>query len=243
MMPDDYVVSGNLVALKEEGSSLGCEPLKNNYDGKVLLIDRGECLFTIKVRNAEKAGAVGVLIRCDDNNPFNPGWDGNSALPTIISGMVSKSDGTNLMNKYKGKLVKFGLQSGTPYPTSPTVPSTYPTTYPPTVTQCETILKKKQCRKKNYCIWKGGRQGFCMGKQTKPPTTFVPTTSGPNPPSDNICDEITRETPNIRKRRKKCKKEKKCRFDTATKTCMVKGRLLGSDDNESSKDEPENNIM
>lgn len=47
-------------------TSDGCQPL-DDLDGKIAVIDRGQCLFLDKVQHAEAAGAVAVLIL--DNTP------------------------------------------------------------------------------------------------------------------------------------------------------------------------------
>ena len=61
----------------------GCSPLSNvaQVAGKIALIDRGTCGFTIKVKNAQNAGAIGVIIA--DNAPGNPPAGLGGADPTI----------------------------------------------------------------------------------------------------------------------------------------------------------------
>ena len=61
----------------------GCSPLSNGAQvaGKIALIDRGTCGFTIKVKNAQNAGAIGVIIA--DNAPGNPPAGLGGADPTI----------------------------------------------------------------------------------------------------------------------------------------------------------------
>ncbi|HEU0295929.1 MAG TPA: S8 family serine peptidase [Anaerolineales bacterium] len=65
--------------------------------GQIALINRGTCTFSIKIRNAQTAGAVGAIIV---NNVFGPpismGSDGTANQPTIPGVMVSKSDQTSL---------------------------------------------------------------------------------------------------------------------------------------------------
>ena len=60
-------VSGNLamVADGSENSTLGCESLINGNEisGNIAVVDRGECYFSEKVKNAQIAGAVAVLGR------------------------------------------------------------------------------------------------------------------------------------------------------------------------------------
>ena len=47
-----------------EPTSNGCEPFVNGaaVSGNIALVDRGACAFTIKVANAQAAGATGVLV-------------------------------------------------------------------------------------------------------------------------------------------------------------------------------------
>ncbi|MFC7519378.1 PA domain-containing protein [Xanthomonas populi] len=81
-------------------TSDGCEtPFVNAADvaGKVALIDRGTCAFAIKVQNAQRNGAVGVIVA---NNAADVQTMGNAAPPitdiTIPAIMVSQADGARL---------------------------------------------------------------------------------------------------------------------------------------------------
>lgn len=75
----------------------GCEPLTNAaaVSGRIALIDRGNCDFTVKVRNAENAGAIGVLIANNTNDPIFAlgGSDGSLSIP---AGMVTRQTGLSL---------------------------------------------------------------------------------------------------------------------------------------------------
>jgi hypothetical protein len=48
----------------------GCEPILNNLNGKIALIDRGSCAFVTKALNAQAAGAKGVVVA--NNVPGGP---------------------------------------------------------------------------------------------------------------------------------------------------------------------------
>ena len=60
-------ITGNLV-LVDDGTALnpnlGCNPAVNSGEiaGNIAVIERGSCFFDIKVKNAENAGAIAVLV-------------------------------------------------------------------------------------------------------------------------------------------------------------------------------------
>ncbi|MBA3818121.1 MAG: M36 family metallopeptidase [Deltaproteobacteria bacterium] len=74
----------------------GCEALPaGTLTGKIAVVDRGFCAFTVKVRNAQAAGAVGVLIaNTTAGASFSPG--GTDRKVKIPSAMVSQADGATL---------------------------------------------------------------------------------------------------------------------------------------------------
>jgi hypothetical protein len=63
--------------------------------GKIAIIDRGTCGFTVKVKNAQNAGAVGVVIA---NNAAGapPGLGGSDPTITIPTVSVSQASGVTL---------------------------------------------------------------------------------------------------------------------------------------------------
>lgn len=74
----------------------GCEtPFANAaaMAGKIALVDRGYCAFTIKVKNAQLAGAIGVIVA---NNAASglPGMGGSDATITIPSLGTTQAAGT-----------------------------------------------------------------------------------------------------------------------------------------------------
>lgn len=93
-------VTGGVVAANDDGNSSGpsttdgCTPLTNAADiaGRIALIDRGECTFVVKSKNAQNAGAIGVIIA---NNVAGaaPGMAGDDPTITIPVVSVSKQDG------------------------------------------------------------------------------------------------------------------------------------------------------
>ncbi len=79
-------------------TSDGCEVATVALTGKIAIVDRGTCNFTVKVLNAQKAGAVGVIIANNDGSAaFAPG--GTDRKVKIPSGMVSLADGTTLKGR------------------------------------------------------------------------------------------------------------------------------------------------
>jgi minor extracellular serine protease Vpr len=73
----------------------GCTPITTTLTGKIALIDRGVCTFTTKIRNAQTAGAVGVLVANNvAGDPTAMAHDGTDPFPTIPAAMLSKNDGT-----------------------------------------------------------------------------------------------------------------------------------------------------
>jgi len=72
----------------------GCTTISGSLSGEIALIMRGTCTFSTKIRNAQTAGAIGVII---SNNVFGDpiamGQDGTPSQPTIPAVMVSNTNG------------------------------------------------------------------------------------------------------------------------------------------------------
>ena len=77
--------------------------------GKVAIIDRGTCGFVVKVKNAQNAGATGVIIA---NNAAGsaPGLGGADATIVIPTVSVSQADGVTLKAGVAAS-VKYGSRS------------------------------------------------------------------------------------------------------------------------------------
>jgi minor extracellular serine protease Vpr len=72
----------------------GCTSITNNISGKVALIARGTCTFSTKIRNAQTAGAIGVLVSNNvAGDPIAMAQDGTPKQPTIPAAMVSQGNG------------------------------------------------------------------------------------------------------------------------------------------------------
>jgi hypothetical protein len=86
--------SGEIVRLTDgdavnSGSEFdGCEAATNPeaLAGKIAIIDRGSCAFTVKVNNAQDAGAIGAIVvnNVDDGTPAPMGGDDpNVTIPNV----------------------------------------------------------------------------------------------------------------------------------------------------------------
>ena len=71
--------------------------------GRIALVDRGSCTFTVKTANAQAAGAVGVLVASDDVSSLPPmgGSDPTSSI-TIPSYGISQGLGAAMRNAIGG---------------------------------------------------------------------------------------------------------------------------------------------
>jgi hypothetical protein len=111
------VVTGNnfgaLATVPADPAGAACAPLTAAtaaaVAGKVAIIDRGTCAFTIKAKNAQNAGAVGVIIA--NNAPgAAPGLGGSDATIVIPTVSVSQADGVTL-KQVVVDAVKYGSRS------------------------------------------------------------------------------------------------------------------------------------
>ena len=77
-------------------ASDGCEASTTSLTGKVAIVDRGTCNFTVKVYNAQQAGATAVVIvnNVAGGGAFAAG--GTDRKVKISSAMVSLEDGATL---------------------------------------------------------------------------------------------------------------------------------------------------
>ncbi|MEO8010302.1 MAG: PA domain-containing protein [Dokdonella sp.] len=106
-------VSANVVLVDDGAGTLsdGCEfPFANSaaIPGRIALIDRGICTFTVKVKNAQLAGAVGVLI---GNNVASglPGMGGSDVTITIPSLGITQALATSIKSNLPGTNATLGI--------------------------------------------------------------------------------------------------------------------------------------
>ena len=72
----------------------GCSAISTNLTGEIALIARGTCTFSTKIRNAQTAGATGVLVYNNVlGDPTAMAKDGTPNQPTIPAVMVSRTNG------------------------------------------------------------------------------------------------------------------------------------------------------
>jgi PA domain len=87
--PANPPLQAQVVAAQDAGGASnldGCEPIVNSVGGRIALVDRGICAFTTKVKNAQNAGALAVLMANDA--PDSPptaigGFDPTIAIPSV----------------------------------------------------------------------------------------------------------------------------------------------------------------
>ena len=86
----NFSFSGALVLVNDGVPSItdGCDAIVNDITGQIALIDRGACNFAVKAKNAQNAGAIGVIIANNAANPNVPaptlgGGDPNVTIPVL----------------------------------------------------------------------------------------------------------------------------------------------------------------
>jgi minor extracellular serine protease Vpr len=86
-----------VVAGSTNGLDTACSPVSVDLSGDIALISRGVCTFSAKIRNAQDAGAVAVLVANNvAGDPVAMASDGTPNQPTVPAYMVSLNDGQDL---------------------------------------------------------------------------------------------------------------------------------------------------
>ncbi|HEX9091223.1 MAG TPA: S8 family serine peptidase, partial [Anaerolineales bacterium] len=92
--PQTYSQPGDLAFFSLADEGCAAYPA-DTFAGKIALINRGTCGFVVKVKNAQDAGALGVLM-INNSNAFPVTMGGTDATITIPSMMTSLAVGTSL---------------------------------------------------------------------------------------------------------------------------------------------------
>src|SRR5882672_560820 len=92
------LTSGGVTANVAQASPAdGCAAIGAAVSGKIALIDRGPtgspCAFVVKAKNAQDAGAVGVIIADNVSSSSPPGMSGSDPTITIPSVSITLADG------------------------------------------------------------------------------------------------------------------------------------------------------
>lgn len=95
-------VTGEVMPVIDTAPNLGlaCNPLSGlnamAVNGKIAVVDRGVCGFTVKVKNAQLAGAIGVVIVDNAAGAPPPALGGTDDTITIPAVRITLSDGNAL---------------------------------------------------------------------------------------------------------------------------------------------------
>lgn len=95
---EDLTATLAVVAGATNGLSTACNgQALGDLTGKIALISRGVCSFSEKIRNAQTAGAVAVLVANNTaGDPSAMGSDGTANQPTVPAYMVALNSGQEL---------------------------------------------------------------------------------------------------------------------------------------------------
>jgi hypothetical protein len=95
--PTNFDVTANVMLAADAGGlSDGCNAIVTAFAGAVALVDRGTCSFSVKTKNAQLAGASGVLMANNAPNVAPPGMSGTDATITIPTLSITQEAGTAL---------------------------------------------------------------------------------------------------------------------------------------------------
>ncbi len=94
-------------------NTLGCDPFTpGSLTGKIVLVDRGSCNFTLKIKNIGDAGGlVGIIGLVAPGDPF-AGGDGGDRPINIPGYMISQADANTLRSGLPNTSVRFDPSVG-----------------------------------------------------------------------------------------------------------------------------------
>lgn len=97
------------------GNLLGCDPFApGSLAGKIVLVDRGACNFTLKIKNIGAGGGlIGIIGLVAPGDPFE-GGDGGDRPITIPGYMVSQAVANRLKSGLPNTVVRFDPAVGIP---------------------------------------------------------------------------------------------------------------------------------
>ncbi len=101
-LPTEPLTGELLDAAKVDASGLVCNaPADGSFDGKIVLILRGDCTFEIKLNNAKKGGAKGVIIYTNAN-PIATLWTvaTGAGIPAV---MITNEHGLRVKQAMAGQ--------------------------------------------------------------------------------------------------------------------------------------------
>jgi len=106
----DIVVGKDAANINGPSTTDGCTVFTRPADvaGKIALVDRGTCSFIVKVKNAQNAGAIAVIIANNTTGAPPAGMAGTDSTPptvTIPSVQISLADGIALKAAIAGGTV------------------------------------------------------------------------------------------------------------------------------------------
>jgi uncharacterized protein (TIGR03382 family) len=82
----EYNLTGDVVLARHGTATDGCstDAFSTDLAGKIALMDRGSCAFTIKAKNAQNAGAIGVILANNTSGGITPiGEDASITVPVV----------------------------------------------------------------------------------------------------------------------------------------------------------------
>lgn len=96
------------------GNLLGCDPFAaGSLAGKIVLVDRGVCSFSIKIENIGNGGGlIGIIGLVAPGDPFEGGYGGGDV--TIPGYMISQTVSNRLKSGLPNTIVRFDPNVGIP---------------------------------------------------------------------------------------------------------------------------------